>query len=307
MPHHGPEIQVPHVDRHVVGCGHQLIVAMRVGLDPSHSELVPVQNLHRSGQLSKVKHADGLVDAAGDNHPIVVLVPIDRQDLVLMRLDALHGSVPDGHVLDVQHRITAHGGQAHGPGWRPNCSIGDLLVRHERPHADPLHHVPNAHGVVPSSRRDQVLRVEIPVDAIHLRGVALEGHDRPMRLAPIEQLDRAVALGGGEHMLVGLAPSAVVDPILREPVGYGSRLTTWRPDVEDMQAAVAHDAVVLRSAHGEEVPVEGRKLDAVAREGRRQPCHEDKDGNGASSRATSGHRRPSALRCHYASSEINHT
>mmetsp|Transcript_2945 Transcript_2945/g.8295 ORF Transcript_2945/g.8295 Transcript_2945/m.8295 type:complete len:383 (-) Transcript_2945:23-1171(-) len=270
---HLTHAQVPDFHCHVVGGRDHLVLVVRVRLHAPHGELVAVQHLQRARGVSQVEDPQRLVHAAGDHEELVVLAPVDGEDLVLVRRYALHRHVADVQVHDVQPAVARHGGQAHGPRRGPDGRVGELLVRPEGADAHALHDVPDPHGVVPGGRRDQALGVEVPVHAVHLRRVPLQRHDGPLRLRPVEELHRAVALARRDHVLVGLAPGAVVDPVLREPVADGHGRAARAPDVEDMEPPVPHDAVVLGGAHSDQVRVEGRELAAVAREGGRHPGH----------------------------------
>mmetsp|Transcript_100513 Transcript_100513/g.259609 ORF Transcript_100513/g.259609 Transcript_100513/m.259609 type:complete len:240 (+) Transcript_100513:360-1079(+) len=192
---------------------------------------------------------------------------------MLVSLNALNGSVADIQVLDVQHRVAGNSGQAHWPRRRPDRGVGNLLVRHEGAYAHSLHHVPHLYSVVPGRRRDQLVGVGVPVNIIHLSRVLLERHDGPLRPGPIEELNRPVTLRRGDDVLIGLTPGAVVDSVLREPVSHGHRATTWAIEVEDVQAPVPDDAVVLRSAHSKQVAVERRELAAVPSKRGGHPRH----------------------------------
>mmetsp|Transcript_24533 Transcript_24533/g.72951 ORF Transcript_24533/g.72951 Transcript_24533/m.72951 type:complete len:225 (+) Transcript_24533:3-677(+) len=224
---------------------------MRVTLPPPNCQLVPVENLQGALQVAEVEHPYCLVDAAGDNHIFVVFVPIHREDLVLVRLNALHGNVADVQVLDVQHGVTSHRGQAHRPGRRPDRGVRDLLVRREGLYAHALHDVPHLHGVVPGRGGDQLVGVRVPVNVVHLGRVLLQGHDGPLWPRHVEELHRPVALCGGDDVLVGLAPGAVVDTVLGEEVGHRSRGAARGREIEDLEASIAHYAVVLCSTHSE--------------------------------------------------------
>mmetsp|Transcript_55040 Transcript_55040/g.131576 ORF Transcript_55040/g.131576 Transcript_55040/m.131576 type:complete len:355 (-) Transcript_55040:47-1111(-) len=268
---HLAHCHVEDIHSRVIGARHNLCFIERMALHSLHRQLMAMQNLERLPEIPQVESSDGLIHAPCHHHELVVFVPVHGENLMLMSLNALHRPLACAEILDVQHRVPAHGGQRRRPGRRPNRCIGQLLMRPERAKADATHGIPDLYAVVPGGGGDEVLLIKVPVHPVDLCGVLLQRHDGPRGIRPVEELQSAICLTREEHVLVGLTPRHIIDRLVGEPLAH--RWSTWSRDVQDVQLAVAHDAEVLASADGQQVPAEGRELTAVAAEGHPEPAH----------------------------------
>jgi len=110
---------VPHADGHVVGAGHEHALAVRREADPLDGVAVSSELRDGRPRRAHVPDADGLVDGGGGEDGGVVLVPVEREHLVVVRGQDERGrGVPD--VPDARGPVPGGGGEdvrvARGPG-----------------------------------------------------------------------------------------------------------------------------------------------------------------------------------------------
>ena len=236
---------IPHAHSHVVGAGHEHALPVRRVLDALDGVPVPGELRQRRPRRADVPDADRLVDGAGGEDGRIVLVPVEREHLVVVRWDDQRGRRL-AHVPDAGGAVAGRGGEDVRVARRPRGGVDAVLVAAEGAHGGRAVRGPELERVVPGRGEEGVAADGVPVEAVHLPRVLPEEADGVLRgrQRDVEQAHGPVPGGGGAEGLVGLRPRAVEQRVggregehrrgrRRAPRGGGGG------EVEDEEVAVA--------------------------------------------------------------------
>ena len=213
-----------------------------------------------------VPQADRLVDAAGGDDAVVVLVPVAAQDLVLVRRDRERAELRP-RVEHLEGAIAGCGGEDVGVLRRPDGGVHAVGVLREGPEGGGgTGEGPQLHGVVPRGAQEAILANLVPVHRVHLVRVLLQRSQRVglRGRGDVPDLDAAVAARAHQHRLVLLAPAAVVQPVRGvEPRHLHERRPGSAPLLQDVLHAVADDPKVLRRRDRDAALDEGGEREGI--------------------------------------------
>ncbi|CAL4888896.1 unnamed protein product [Urochloa decumbens] len=259
---------VPHAHGHVVGAGHEHPLPVR--REPDALDGVPVSSelRERRPRRAHVPYADGLVDGGGGEDGGVVLVPVEREHLVIVGGEDERGRRV-AHVPDPRGAVAGGGGEdvrvARGPGG----GVDAVLVAAEGADGRRAVRGPELERVVPGRGEEGVPADGVPVEAVDLAGVLPEEAHGVLRRRErrVEEAHGAVPGCRGTEGLVGFGPGAVEERVgggEGEDRGWGGG-GAGAGEVEDDEVAVADEAEVLRGGDEEAVLVERAEADGEAR------------------------------------------
>ncbi|TKW37032.1 hypothetical protein SEVIR_1G021000v4 [Setaria viridis] len=261
---------VPHADGHVVGAGHEHALAVRREADALDSVAVSGELRDGRPRRAHVPDADGFVDGGGGEDGRVVLVPVEREHLVVVRGQDERGR-RIANVPDPRGAVAGGGGEdvrvARGPGG----GVDAVLVAAEGADGGLAVGGPELERVVPGRGDEGVPADGVPVEAVDLARVLPEEAHGVLRRRErgVEEAHGAVPGRGGAEGLVGLGPGAVEERVggrEGEDGGRGGAGTrAGGGEVEDDEVAVADEAKVLRRRDEEAVLVERAEADGEAR------------------------------------------
>ncbi|KAK3431196.1 hypothetical protein EUGRSUZ_E02750 [Eucalyptus grandis] len=256
---------IPQAHRHVVGARRQQAPPVRRELDLPHGVPVAVEHGDGDAVAPHVPNPNALVDGGGGDHAVVVLVPVEGEDLGLVGGED-HGGAGLPDVPDAGGAVAGGGGEDVGVAGVPGGGVDAVGVLLEGADAGGAVDGPELDGVVPGGGEEGVAAGGVVVDALDLAGVLVEGAERVAggREGGVVELDGAVGDGGDEEGVVRFRPGDVVDAVGGVEGGdLGDGGARGGRQGEDVEAAVAEDAEVLGGRRREAVLVEGAELDGI--------------------------------------------
>mmetsp|Transcript_5267 Transcript_5267/g.11222 ORF Transcript_5267/g.11222 Transcript_5267/m.11222 type:complete len:380 (+) Transcript_5267:623-1762(+) len=255
-------LYVPKADCHVVAAARYEVTCVRAANHLPHRVIVPWHHSHGNTGLPDIPHPHGLVHGARNQSEVLVLVPVAGQHLEVVRPDR-QGTrgLPDVPQLE---RAIARGGRKRFPvGRAPSHGVTAVLVLGKCSQRSWRLEIPQLYRVVPARAQEAVPIHQVPIHAVHLVPVLLVTsygvHLR--RCCYVPHLDAPVSARRRQHVLIALAPRAVIQPVhgverrnLSQPL--------WR-HVQDILSPVPNDPKVLGRCYGYPPLVVGREFHRV--------------------------------------------